>query len=90
MVASTDKSAPPKPTQHFVDAAPEGSVMLVQAPPKTESAIWGGLMTARAQSRGVKGVVLDGKCRDLAEQWESGFAVSLRTRSRSERKEHAR
>lgn len=40
-----------------------------------KSAAWGGLMTARAQFRGVKGVVVDGRCRDLAEHREAGFPV---------------
>lgn len=75
MVASTDTSAPPKPAQHFVDGAPRGSVLVIQAPSQSENAVWGGLMTARAQHRGVKGVVIDGKCRDLSEQWESGFSI---------------
>ncbi|PWN24694.1 RraA-like protein [Jaminaea rosea] len=71
MVASSDKNAPPKPSTHFVDAAPKDSVMLVTAPDNVRSAVWGGLMTARAQAKGVKGVVLNGNCRDLAEHWES-------------------
>jgi regulator of RNase E activity RraA len=41
------------------------------------SAIWGGLMTVRAQVNGVQGVILSGRCRDLQEQWASGFPVSV-------------
>jgi regulator of RNase E activity RraA len=74
MVASSD-SAAPKPAQHFVDAAPEGSVMVVQAPPEAQNAVWGGLMTERAKVRGVKGVIIDGKIRDLQEQWSSGMTI---------------
>lgn len=33
-------------------------------------------MTGRAQARGVKGVVIDGRCRDLAEHRDAGFPVS--------------
>lgn len=50
--------------------------MVITAPSETRSAIWGGLMTFRAQALGVKGVILDGRCRDLEEQWGSGFSVS--------------
>ncbi|CAO1622627.1 unnamed protein product [Sympodiomycopsis kandeliae] len=75
MVSSTDTSAPPKPSAHFVDSAPKDSIMVIQAPSNCENAIWGGLMTARAQHLGVKGVILDGKCRDLAEQWQSNFTI---------------
>jgi regulator of RNase E activity RraA len=35
-------------------------------------------MTARAQAIGVKGVILDGRCRDLSEHREAGFTVSTR------------
>lgn len=80
MVLQSDAAAP-KPDKHFVDAAEPDSVMLITSPPSTRSAIWGGLMTARAQSIGVKGVVLDGRCRDLAEHRESKFPVFARQHS---------
>ncbi|CAG8755217.1 5389_t:CDS:2, partial [Acaulospora colombiana] len=80
----------PKPTQHFADASPEGSVVFVSAPSSLYyislvwytgyilmelfslfsdaiNAVWGGLMNTRAKVRGVKGVVVDGRIRDLAE-----------------------
>lgn len=41
----------------------------------TRSAVWGGLMTNRAQFNGIQGVVLSGRCRDLQEQWDAGFPV---------------
>ncbi|KAK0546614.1 hypothetical protein OC845_004512 [Tilletia horrida] len=80
MVNQKDKDAP-KPAKHFVDASEPGSVMIVTCPPNTRSAIWGGLMTARAQAIGVKGVILDGRCRDLAEHRESEFPVFARGHS---------
>lgn len=40
-----------------------------------KNACWGGLMTARAQHLGVKGAVIDGRCRDLAEHREANFPV---------------
>lgn len=33
-------------------------------------------MTARAQSKGVKGVIIDGRCRDLVEHRDAEFPVS--------------
>ncbi|CAO1623552.1 unnamed protein product [Parajaminaea phylloscopi] len=74
MVATSNASAP-KPETHFVDAAPQDSIMLITAPSNSRNAIWGGLMTARAQARGVKAVVLDGRCRDLAEHWDAKMTV---------------
>ncbi|KAG9085348.1 hypothetical protein FRC06_003653 [Ceratobasidium sp. 370] len=68
----------PKPAQHFVDAAPPGSVAVISVPPNTKSAAWGGLMTAGAQVRGVRGVVIDGRARDLVEHRAAGFTVFAR------------
>lgn len=82
MVSQADTLAP-KPGQHFVDAAEAypGHVMVVSAPTLARSAVWGGLMTARAQQLDVRGVVLDGRCRDLTEHREAGFAVFARGHS---------
>lgn len=82
MVSQSDTDAP-KPKSHFVDAAVEypDHVMVVQAPSNTRSAVWGGLMTARAQYVGLQGVILDGRCRDLAEHREAHFPVFARGHS---------
>ncbi|CAE7072141.1 unnamed protein product [Rhizoctonia solani] len=76
-----DDSQAPKPAQHFVDAAPPGSVAVISVPPNIKSAAWGGLMTAGAQFRGVHGVVIDGRARDLIEHRAAGFPVFARGHS---------
>ena len=82
---------------HFVDLAPEGSVVFILVPPgqsapppmlspltntpqnKTaENAVWGGLMTAGAQARGVVGAIVWGRVRDTAEHRAAGFPVFAR------------
>lgn len=80
MVRGDDIHAP-KPTQHFVDAAPAGSIAVISVPPNIKSAAWGGLMTAGAQFRGVHGVVIDGRARDLIEHRAAGFPVFARGKS---------
>ncbi|CAE6416076.1 unnamed protein product [Rhizoctonia solani] len=80
MVRGDDLRAP-KPAQHFVDAAPAGSVAVISVPPNIKSAAWGGLMTAGAQFRGVHGVVIDGRARDLIEHRAAGFPVFARGHS---------
>jgi len=82
-VKLVDKSdtTSPKPAQHFVDAAPSNCVMVISAPSHVKNAVWGGLMTAGAKTRGVRGVVVDGRVRDLAEQREDGFPVFARAPS---------
>ncbi|KAI8096458.1 RraA-like protein [Halteromyces radiatus] len=79
-VKKEDDSAP-KPSQHFVDAATEGSVMVISAPPDVKNACWGGLMSARAMARQVQGVVIDGRVRDLAEHRSMKFPVFAKSHS---------
>ncbi|KAG0244305.1 hypothetical protein BGW41_008069 [Actinomortierella wolfii] len=77
----TRDTSAPKPSQHFVDAAPAGHVICISQPAKTTNAVWGGLMTARAQARGALGVIVDGRIRDLNEQREAKFPVFAKATS---------
>ncbi|KAL4073910.1 RraA-like protein [Scleroderma yunnanense] len=80
MVSASDKNAP-KLSTHFVDTAPPGSVIVIDAPSQTKNAVWGGLMTAGAQARGAVGVVISGRCRDLSEHRAAEFPVFARGHS---------
>ncbi|RPD57638.1 RraA-like protein [Lentinus tigrinus ALCF2SS1-7] len=80
MVLGSNKDAP-KLSSHFVDTAPAGSVIIINAPDKVKNAVWGGLMTAGAKSRGALGVVISGRCRDLAEHRDASFPVFARGHS---------
>ncbi|KAF9813633.1 hypothetical protein IEO21_05465 [Rhodonia placenta] len=80
MVPASDKVSS-KPSAHFVDTAPAGSVIVIDAPPETKNAVWGGLMTAGAKARGALGVIISGRCRDLAEHRGVGFPVFARGHS---------
>ncbi|KAI0762088.1 RraA-like protein [Trametes elegans] len=80
MVLGSNKAAP-KPSAHFVDTAPPGSVVVINAPPQVKNAVWGGLMTAGAQARGALGVIIAGRCRDLAEHRAASFPVFARGHS---------
>ncbi|KAG9302704.1 hypothetical protein G9A89_005178 [Geosiphon pyriformis] len=68
----------PKLEKHFADAAPEGSVVVVSAPSNSVNAVWGGLMNTRVRTKGVKGVVVDGRVRDLEELHKDGLPVFAR------------
>ncbi|KAH9892778.1 RraA-like protein [Cubamyces lactineus] len=74
MVLGTNSVAP-KLSAHFVDTATEGSVIVINAPQRVKNAVWGGLMTAGAQARGAQGVIISGRCRDLAEHRAASFPV---------------
>ncbi|CAG8481513.1 10656_t:CDS:2 [Acaulospora morrowiae] len=80
-VVPIDDTTSPKPSQHFADASPEGSVVFVSAPPNALNAVWGGLMNTRAKMRGVKGVVVDGRVRDLGELRADGLPVFAKATS---------
>lgn len=64
----------PKLPQHHVDTVRSGEVVVISCP-KVHGAVWGGLMSTRAQYLGAQGVVTDGRCRDLEEHRGMGFPV---------------
>ncbi|KAJ7096362.1 RraA-like protein [Mycena epipterygia] len=80
MVDAAETSAP-KLSEHFVDTAPAGSVIVIDVPPHAHNAVWGGLMSAGAIARSAVGVVISGRCRDLAEHRALGFPVFARSHS---------
>lgn len=80
MVSTTNHEAPHL-TEHFVDSGEEGTVMVISSPANSKNAVWGGLMTARAKVKGIKGVVIDGRCRDLSENREADYPVFARGHS---------
>ncbi|KAJ6593862.1 ribonuclease E inhibitor RraA/Dimethylmenaquinone methyltransferase [Mycena capillaripes] len=80
LVLSSDTAAP-KLSEHFVDTAPAGSVIVIDAPQQAQNAVWGGLMSAGAIARSAVGVVISGRCRDLAEHRSLGFPVFARSHS---------
>ncbi|KAI8656218.1 hypothetical protein NCS56_01224800 [Fusarium sp. Ph1] len=80
MVESSDKSVPAL-DKHFVDHNEDGGVMYIQQPNGLPSACWGGLMSTRAKFLGAKGVVIDGRMRDINEHKEMKFPVFARGHS---------
>lgn len=58
-----------------VDAADDTSVLVVDNQGRTDVSCWGGILSLGASRRGVRGVVADGVCRDVAEARELGFPV---------------
>lgn len=75
MVSDTNA---PKLSDHFVDKAPSGCVIVISQPAGCLNAVWGGLMATRAQVLGVQGAVIDGQCRDVNEMNEMKFPVFAR------------
>ncbi|KAL1923353.1 uncharacterized protein VTP21DRAFT_8333 [Calcarisporiella thermophila] len=75
------ESNEPRPSEHFCDVVPEGHVLVLSAPKEAKNAVMGGLLAARAKFRGARGVVVDGRVRDLVELRSSKFPVFARATS---------
>jgi regulator of RNase E activity RraA len=58
-----------------IDQIPRGAVVFISQPPPHVNAVYGGLMSLRAQALGAAGVVIDGRLRDLQEHRDLGFPV---------------
>ena len=68
-----------RPAQHIaaaaIEAAADGDVLVIANEGRLDVSCFGGILTLAARRRGIKGVVIDGACRDIAESEESGFPV---------------
>ncbi|GAA5870345.1 hypothetical protein JCM1840_004699 [Sporobolomyces johnsonii] len=80
MVDTRDKEAP-KLEEHFIDLATPGSVVFISTPHHIKSASLGGLLATSLHHKGVKGVMISGRCRDLAELRALGLPVFARGHS---------
>lgn len=63
-----------------VAAAGPGEVMVIANGGRTEMSCWGGLLSLGASLRGLRGVIVDGACRDVDEARELAFPVYARGR----------
>ena len=62
-----------------VDQIPKEAVVFISQPAPHVNACYGGLMSLRAQILGAKGVVIDGRLRDLQEHRDLKFPVSAQS-----------
>lgn len=81
-VKLTDHEPGSSPPRHLgaaaiVGAGP-GDVIVMAAGGRTDAAVWGGLLSRAAATRGVGGVIVDGACRDVDDSQELGFPVYAR------------
>lgn len=67
----------PKVSGHYIDTVPPNSVIFVSTP-AIPNAVYGGLMSTRAQHLGAAGTVVDGRFRDVAEHRALGYPVFAR------------
>jgi regulator of RNase E activity RraA len=67
--------ASPTSTRAAIEAMPAGAVAVVDAMGMTEAGIFGDILCARMQRRGVAGLITDGVVRDLAGVLATGLPV---------------
>jgi regulator of RNase E activity RraA len=58
-----------------IEAAQPGDVIVVAAGGRVDTAGWGGVLSLAATMRGVRGVIVDGACRDVDESVMLGLPV---------------
>ena len=58
-----------------IDSIPKGAVVYISAPGGIVNAVYGGLMSTRAQASGAAGTVVHGRIRDLQEHRALGYPV---------------
>jgi regulator of RNase E activity RraA len=61
-----------------IEAAGPEHLIVVANGGRVEMAGWGGLLSRAARQRGVRGVIVDGACRDVDEAQELGFPLYAR------------
>ncbi|OAP56113.1 hypothetical protein AYL99_09292 [Fonsecaea erecta] len=77
-VPKSDTNAPSL-NGHYLDMVPANHVLFISQPTPHLHAVFGGLMSLRAQKLGAAGVVVDGKIRDLGEHRALGIPVFARS-----------
>jgi regulator of RNase E activity RraA len=74
-VISTDEYVEIDMILQMVDAIPKDSMVLVASDMDIDAALWGGLMSTRAKTRGARGAVVNGGVRDIEQIAGLGFPV---------------
>ena len=74
-LATPESWSSPKSTRAAIEAMPEGCIAVVDAMGITDAGIFGDILCARMQKRGVAALVTDGAVRDLAGVLSTNLAV---------------
>jgi 4-hydroxy-4-methyl-2-oxoglutarate aldolase len=75
-------AGPPLHALEAIDRSPPGTVVVIGTEDPVAAgdvAVWGGLMTTAASTRGLEGAVLDAGVRDVRESREMGFPIFSRS-----------
>ena len=68
----------PRSVGDYIDDVPPGSVVVIDNAGRTDTTVWGGLLTFTANMRGIAGTVIHGVCRDSEELQTVPYALFAR------------
>jgi len=77
-VTSTSPETAPRHSEVLDKVAQAGDVMVIDCDGRVDVATWGGLLSTRAKSKGLEGVVIDGATRDVDDIRSMRYPVFVR------------
>jgi 4-hydroxy-4-methyl-2-oxoglutarate aldolase len=72
--------SPPGTVGDYLDDVPPGEVVVLDNGGRTDCTVWGDILTAMANQRGVAGTVIDGVCRDVQRALDLSYPIYSRGR----------
>ncbi|WP_067180095.1 RraA family protein [Microtetraspora niveoalba] len=73
-------STPPGTVGDYLDDVPAGGVVVLDNDGRTDCTVWGDILTAVANARGIAGTVIDGVCRDVHRALDLAYPIYSRGR----------
>ncbi|WP_072803243.1 RraA family protein [Rhodococcoides yunnanense] len=71
---------PPGTVGDYLDDVEPGQVVVLDNNARTDCTVWGDILTAIADTKGVAGTVIDGVCRDASRALDLGYPIYSRGR----------
>lgn len=74
----------------YIDDVEPGQIVVLSNDGRLDCTVWGDILTAVANARGIGGTVIEGVCRDVADSLAIGYPVFARGRSMQTGKDRVR
>lgn len=72
--------SPPGTVGDYLDDVEPGQIVVLDNNGRTDATVWGDILTAIANTKGVGGTVIDGVCRDVSRALDLGYPIYSRGR----------
>jgi regulator of RNase E activity RraA len=72
--------SPPGTVGDYLDDVAPGQIVVLDNGGRTDCTVWGDILTATADARGIGGTVIDGVCRDVQRALDVGYPIYSRGR----------